>query len=109
MKKLRIILVGLFLVLLTIVVFQNLAETDFEFMLAKVTMPLAVLLLLAFAGGFITGFLVNTIWKVRKRRADKRKEAAEHSESSAAQSSATAPESEKPSKAAGPANAKSQP
>ena len=90
MKKFRLILVGLFLILLVIVVFQNLAETDFQFILAKITLPLAVLLLLAFAGGFITGFLVNTIWKMQKRRADKKKEAAEASGSEAAASASVA-------------------
>ncbi len=55
MNKVKIIALGLIVLLLLIVVFQNTQETTVTLLLARVTMPLAMLLTIILAGGFVSG------------------------------------------------------
>ncbi|GIW98266.1 MAG: hypothetical protein KatS3mg111_1599 [Pirellulaceae bacterium] len=54
-------------VLTLVVIFQNLEQTEVELLFALVNMPLALLLAITLALGFLLGFSANAIWHFRHR------------------------------------------
>lgn len=68
-SRLKWIAIVIVVVLATIVVFQNLAQTKVEVLFFTVEMPHAALLTLTLLLGFLLGLSASTLWKVRAWRA----------------------------------------
>lgn len=68
MKKVKWIVFCLILLLLLVVVFRNLEETNLELIVTSVTLPLAALLTITLSIGFFMGFFASALWKVRNWR-----------------------------------------
>ena len=68
MQKVKWALLGLVLAGLVVVVFRNLEETSVELVFTTVTLPLAALLTITLAIGFVLGMSVSALWKVRSWR-----------------------------------------
>jgi len=65
MKKFKIILIVVILLLVLVVFLQNTQPVETRFLLARVTMPHVLLLLLTFILGFVTG-LITASFILRK-------------------------------------------
>jgi len=59
--KIKLIVSAILLIILAVVVFQNFESITIIILLAKITMPLSVLLLLTFATGMLAGWLLNLL------------------------------------------------
>lgn len=68
-SRLKWIAIVIMLVLATIVVFQNLEQTEVMVLFLPVKMPQAALLTLTLLLGFLLGLSASTLWKVRAWRA----------------------------------------
>lgn len=88
MKKLKWIALGLVLLLLGVIVFRNLEETNVELVFVTVRLPLAALLIATLATGFGLGFFASAAWRVHSWRA-KSKSKKGHDEADSAGSSTT--------------------
>ncbi|NWK57011.1 LapA family protein [Verrucomicrobiaceae bacterium N1E253] len=56
-KKIKLIVSAVVVLLLGVIVFQNYQEVTVQVLMASITMPLAILLLLTFAIGLTLGWL----------------------------------------------------
>ncbi len=68
MKNVKWILLGLMAIVLLIVIFQNLEETQVQLFTATLTLPLAWLLTLTLAVGFLFGLGAHTLWHLWRRK-----------------------------------------
>ncbi|MEM7474415.1 MAG: LapA family protein [Planctomycetota bacterium] len=73
MKQVRWILLLSLIVLFLIVVFQNLEATKLQLVFFTFEPPLALLLSITLALGFVLGLLAPAMWKVRNWRNSKSK------------------------------------
>ena len=60
-KKIKLIASAIVIILLGIIIFQNFESITITILLAKITMPVAVLLLLTFGIGMVAGWLVSLL------------------------------------------------
>ena len=83
LKKAKWVAFAIFLLLVGVIVFRNLEETNVELIFATVTMPLAALLTITLLVGFVLGISASALWQVRHWRAKSRaeKKGPQHSES----------------------------
>ena len=68
--KFKLIVTGIILVLMALVIFQNFESITLQILMAKVQMPLALLLLCTFAIGLVTGW-ITTLLTSKKRSPEK--------------------------------------
>lgn len=59
--KLKLIATGIILILMAVVIFQNFESITLQILMAKVQMPLALLLLCTFATGLATGWITTLL------------------------------------------------
>jgi uncharacterized membrane protein YciS (DUF1049 family) len=67
MKKVKLVALVVLLVFTIIIVFQNSEPVEARILLLKVQMSRALLLMLTFALGLVTGILVSTILMRKKK------------------------------------------
>lgn len=60
-KKLKLIASSIVIILLGIVVFQNFEQITIKILVARITMPLAILLLVTFFTGAAAGWLASKL------------------------------------------------
>lgn len=58
-KKLKLIAAGIIVVLFAIVIFQNFENITIKILMAKIEMPVALLLILTFGIGLIAGWTIT--------------------------------------------------
>lgn len=68
--KFKLIATGIILILMAVVIFQNFESITLQILMAKVQMPLALLLLCTFAIGLVTGW-ITTLLTSKKRSPEK--------------------------------------
>jgi uncharacterized integral membrane protein len=65
-KKIKLIAAGIVLILLAVVIFQNFEPITIQLLMAKIQMPVALLLLCTFAIGLATGWILTLITAKKK-------------------------------------------
>lgn len=60
-KKIKLIASAIVIILLGVIIFQNFTQITVTILVAKITMPIAVLLILTFAIGMIAGWILSLI------------------------------------------------
>lgn len=70
MRKMKFIAIGIVVILLGMVIFQNFEEQKITILFATVRMPLALMLLFTFAVGVLAGWLL-TFLKASRKQIDK--------------------------------------
>ena len=60
-KKIKLIAAAIVIILLGVIIFQNFEPITVIILLAKITMPMAVMLLLTFGVGMIAGWILSLI------------------------------------------------
>ena len=68
--KFKLIATGIILILMAVVIFQNFESITLQILMAKVQMPLTLLLLCTFAIGLVTGW-ITTLLTSKKRAPEK--------------------------------------
>lgn len=71
LKKLKFIGVGIAVLLLGIVIFQNFEEKTIRILFAEISMPVSLLLLLTFCVGMVSGWLLTYMLLSKKTARDK--------------------------------------
>ena len=65
-KKIKLIAAGIVVILLAIVIFQNFEPITIQLLMAKVEMPVALLLLCTFAVGLAAGWILTLMTAKKK-------------------------------------------
>ena len=76
-KHLKWIFLALVVLMLVLIVFRNLEQTNVELIFATVRMPLAALLSITLLIGFLLGLFSRTLWRVQHWRAARAKSKSE--------------------------------
>ncbi|MBT8045406.1 MAG: LapA family protein [Verrucomicrobiae bacterium] len=66
-KKIKLIVVGIVIVLMGIIVFQNFEDQEVIILFAKIRMPLAFLLMITFATGMVVGWVLTLVTKKKAK------------------------------------------
>ncbi|MBN1795106.1 MAG: DUF1049 domain-containing protein [Sedimentisphaerales bacterium] len=78
MKNFKIIMISVLVGLVIIVILQNVQSVETRFLFIKVTMPIAVLLLLTFLFGFGAGLLASFTFEDKTNKQKSIKEKTQH-------------------------------
>jgi uncharacterized integral membrane protein len=68
MKQAKLVIIAVLIVLTIVVILQNTEEVDTRILFVTVTMPRALLLLVTFLIGAVSGMAVAAWWHRRKKR-----------------------------------------
>lgn len=60
-KKIKLIVSAVIVILVSVIIFQNYQEITVRVLMASITMPLAILLVLVFATGLASGWFFNLL------------------------------------------------
>ncbi len=71
-KKIKLIAAAIVIILLGVIIFQNFEPITVIILLAKITMPMAVMLLLTFGVGMVAGWVLSLI-RANKGASSKKK------------------------------------
>lgn len=70
-KKIKLIVSAIIVILVAVIIFQNYQEITVQVLMASITMPLAILLVLVFATGLISGWFFNLLRFSNKKQEKK--------------------------------------
>ncbi|MEO0482646.1 MAG: lipopolysaccharide assembly protein LapA domain-containing protein [Planctomycetota bacterium] len=67
MSRAKLIAIGVVVALVLVIVFQNMQSVETRLLFVSVTMPRALLLLVVFALGFLTGLIARVVRKTEPK------------------------------------------